>query len=115
MNKSTNILKQTRIEADVMQQDVAFLLNIDTANLTRYENGTRTLTPEILLMYHILFGTPISELLKPLSQRIKKNLIQRSTLLHTQAKPKHTPKSVHSSSYIQAIVNDLTKTKLYDI
>jgi transcriptional regulator with XRE-family HTH domain len=115
MNQPTNILKQTRIEADVMQQDIAFLLNIDTANLTRYENGIRTPTPEILMIYHILFGIPISELLSPLSKHVKKNLISRSRLLHTQEKPKHTPKSVHSISYIQTIVNDLSKVEMYDI
>ena len=70
MNKTTHLLKQIRSQADVMQQDVAFLLNIDTGNLARYETGKRSPTPEILLMYHILFGVPISELLSPLLKQI---------------------------------------------
>ena len=114
MNKQTHILKQIRTDADVTQQDVAFLLNIDTGNLARYENEKRNPTPEILLMYHILFGVPISELLSPQLKNIRKQLISRSTILHTQAKPKHTPKSLHSISYIQAIVNNLSDTKLHD-
>ncbi|MDH7448452.1 helix-turn-helix domain-containing protein [Aquimarina sp. 2201CG14-23] len=114
MNKQTHLLKDIRTGAEVMQQDVAFLLNIDTGSLARYENEKRIPTPEILLMYHILFGVPISELLSPLLKRVKKNLISRSTLLHTQAKAKHTPKSIHSSSYIEAVVNNLSQTKMYD-
>ncbi|NVK52500.1 MAG: helix-turn-helix transcriptional regulator [Flavobacteriaceae bacterium] len=115
MNKQTHLLRQIRTGADVMQQDVAFLLNIDTGNLARYETGKRSPTPEILLMYHILFGVPISELLSPLLKRVKKNFISRSKLLHTQNRSMHTPKSVHSISYIQAVVNDLIQNKLYDI
>ena len=114
MNNQTHLLKQIRTDADVMQQDVAFLLNIDTGNLARYENEKRSPTPEILLMYHILFGVPISELLSPLLKNIKKNLTKRSAILHTQDKPKHTPKSVHSISYIQAVVNNLSQTAMYD-
>lgn len=109
-----HILKQVRSQAEVTQQDVAFLLNIDKGNLARYETGKRSPTPEILLMYHILFGVPVSELLSPLLERMREQLISRSGLLHTQAKPRHTPKSVQSISYIQAIVNNLSETTLYD-
>lgn len=114
MNKPTHLLKQIRTDADVTQQDVAFLLNIDKGNLNRYETGKRSPTPEILLMYHILFGVPISELLSPQLKKIREQLIRRSAMLHTQLKPKHTPKSVNSIAYIQAIVNQLSQTKLYD-
>ncbi len=115
MHTKTHLLKDIRTGAEVMQQDVAFLLNIDTGNLARYENEKRIPTPEILLMYHILFGIPISELLSPLLKDVKKNLISRSALLHTQAIAKHTPKSVHSISYIEAVVNNLKDTKTYDV
>jgi Helix-turn-helix. len=114
MNKQTHLLKQIRTDADVMQQDVAFLLNIDSGNLARYENEKRIPTPEILLMYHILFGIPISELLSPLLKNVKKKLIARSKLLLTKPKAKHTPKSSHSIAYISAIVNNLNHTKTYD-
>lgn len=114
MNKQTHLLKQIRIGAEVMQQDVAFLLKLDTGNLARYENGKRIPTPEILLMYHILFGIPISELLSPLLKQVKENLINRSRSLHTLGKPKHTPKSIHSMAYIEAVVNNLNDTKTYD-
>lgn len=114
MNNKTNLLKQIRTDANVMQQDVAFLLSIDTGNLARYENEKRSPTPKILLMYHILFGVPITELLSPLLKNVKKNLISRSAILHTQATLKHTPKSINSIAYIQAIVNHLDTTKMYD-
>lgn len=111
---TTHILRQVRLGADVMQQDVAFLLNIDTANLTRYEKEKRLPTPEILLTYHILFGMPISELLSPLLKNVKKNLIKRSELLLTERNAQHSPKSIHSIAYIQAIVNDLKTVKTDD-
>lgn len=114
MNKRTHILKQIRTGAEVTQQDVAFLLDIDTGNLARYENEKRMPTPEILLLYHILFGIPISDLLAPQLERVKRNLIDRSKLLHAQTTSRHTPKSVHSISYIQAIVNNLKDTKTHD-
>ena len=112
---TTHLLRRTRSDADVMQQDVAFLLNIDTGNLTRYEKERRMPTPEILLTYHILFGVPISDLLSPLLKKVKKNLIKRNSLLLTERKTQHSPKSMHSIAYIQAIVNDLKHTKTYDI
>ncbi len=114
MNKPKHLLKKIRTDANVTQQDVAFLLNIDKGNLNRYETGKRNPTPEILLIYHILFGVPISELLSPQQKKIREQLISRSAILHTQAKPKHTPKSVNSIAYIQAIVNHLNQEKLYD-
>ncbi len=115
MHTHTHLLKQIRTGAEVMQQDVAFLLNIDSGNLARYENEKRIPTPEILLMYHILFGVPISELLSPLLKNVKKNLIKRSTLLLTQPHAKQTPKSIYSISYIQSVVNILKHSKIYDI
>ena len=115
MKNNIHLLKQSRTDADVTQQDVAFLLNIDTGNLARYENEKRSPTPEILLSYHILFGIPISELLTPLQKEVTKNLIKRSKLLLTQPKAKHTPKSKHSIAYIQAVVNDISHAKTYDV
>lgn len=112
---TTHKLRQVRLGADVMQQDVAFLLNIDTGNLTRYEKEKRLPTPEILLTYHILFGMPISELLSPLLQNVKNNLIKRSELLLTERNAQHSPKSVHSIAYIQAIVNDFKPVKTHDV
>ncbi|MFV0571726.1 MAG: helix-turn-helix domain-containing protein [Xanthomarina gelatinilytica] len=115
MNRRTHILKQIRTGAEVTQQDVAFLLNMDTGSLARYENEKRIPTPEILLLYHILFGIPISDLLAPQLKRVKQNLISRSELLHTQRDSRHTPKSVHSIAYIRAIVNNIKQTKTYDV
>jgi transcriptional regulator with XRE-family HTH domain len=112
---TTHTLRQVRTDADVLQQDVAFLLDMDTGNLTRYERGKRTPTPQILLMYHILFGVPISELLAPLVTKVKQSLIERSSLLLAERDVHLTPKSVHSTAYIQAIVNDLKDTQTYDI
>lgn len=111
---TTHVLRQVRLDADVLQQDVAFLLDIDTANLTRYEKEKRLPTPEILLTYHILFGMPISELLSPLLKKVKKNLIKRSAMLLTERNVQHSPKSVHSTAYIQAIVNDINHVPMYD-
>lgn len=112
---TTHNLRQVRTDADVSQQDVAFLLNMDTGNLARYERGKRTPTPQILLVYHILFGVPISELLSPLLKEVKQSLIERSSLLLAERDVQQTPKSVHSTAYIQAIVNDLKENKTYDI
>ena len=75
MKTPTHLLRQIRTDANVTQQDVAFLLNINKSNLNRYETGKRSPTPEILLMYHILFGVPISELLSPQLKKIREQLI----------------------------------------
>ncbi|MBV7270712.1 helix-turn-helix domain-containing protein [Winogradskyella luteola] len=112
---TTHTLRQVRTDAEVTQRDVAFLLNMDTGNLARYERGKRMPTPQILLMYHILFGVPISELLAPLLKEVKQSLIERSSLLLAERDVQLTPKSVQSTAYINAIVNDLKNTKTYDI
>lgn len=105
--KNKNKLKQYRTDAHIGLKDVATLLNSDSGNLTRYENGKRPPTSEILLTYHILFGIPIVELIKPLYIKVKRNIITRSKRLLPELIAKQTTKSKQSLAYITSVVNSL--------
>ncbi len=44
-----NVLKTLRKNRNVTQQEVAEAINVDRVSYTRYENGTRTPTSEVLV------------------------------------------------------------------
>ena len=114
MKDKTHLLKGFRLEANVVQQDVATLLNIPSSNLNRYEKEKHKPTPEIILTYHILFDAPLKLLFQPLYKKVKSNIIQRSKKLITQLEIEQTPKSKYRVAYLKDIVKRLNTEQDYD-
>ena len=109
-----NNLKYIRERADIPQQDIAMLLDIQPPNLIRYENGQRNPTPEIILTYHILFGATLNDLFLPLVKTVKQNLVHRSLGLIELLKVNQSPKSSKRIAYLNEVVKLLNQEQEYE-
>jgi len=58
-------LKEARINAGVSVHDMAYMLDINASNLSKYEKGILKASREILYGYHIITGQQIGKLQKP--------------------------------------------------
>lgn len=73
-----NFLKLTRKRTQLTQIDLASLFQIgDFANVSRWEQGLRSPSVEILLGYHLLFDIPIDSLFDLQKQALKQALTPR--------------------------------------
>jgi len=114
MNKKINSLALYRTEANISLNDVAYLLNIDTGNLSRIEKGIRKPTARIILLYHILFDAPLIKLFPEEFNDLQIQLKLRSQKLITQLKTEQPPKSRNRIKYISDFVNGLNNS-LYEM
>jgi transcriptional regulator with XRE-family HTH domain len=114
MIHSRTPLKTLRTESPLDQKDVAQLLDIEASNLVRYEHGHRNPTPEVLLVYHMLFDAPLRELFAPIYKHITDTLIMRIKRLVADLESQQSPKSLHKVSYLNEIVNRLSASAPYD-
>jgi len=110
MIKKINSLAQFRTEANISLNDVAYLLNIDTGNLSKIEKGIRKPSARIILLYHILFDASLIELFAEEFNALQEQLKVRSQKLITQLKTKQPPKSSNRIEYINSFVNGLINT-----
>ncbi len=79
MSSPPNYLRVYRKKSGLVQEDIAYLLNLpDYSNISRYEKGQRSPTTELLLTYHHLFDVPIESFYEQESETIRFNLIQRT-------------------------------------
>jgi len=111
MIETPNFLKMYRKQSGIPQHDIAYLLNIDSGNLSRYEKGQRKPTPEIILTYHILFGASLNDLLHYQHKEVTENIITRSRKLITQLNIEKPPKSNIRIGYLNRVVKILNKKK----
>lgn len=109
-----HLLKWYRKNSRILKQDVAYLLGIESSNLTRYEKGNQNPTPEIILTYHILFGASLKELFKPLYEEVVSSLKTRSQELILQLEAERPPKSIYRLSFLRRIVNSLKHEKEHE-
>lgn len=57
-------LKQSRRNASLTLQDMAYLLEMDFSNLSKYEKGKKTPPTRVIIAYHIVTNTPLKKLFK---------------------------------------------------
>lgn len=108
MNNKINSLALHRKRANISLSDVAYLLNIDTGNLSRIEKGIRSPNAKIILMYHILFDAPLLKLFSEQFKILSKQIIERSKKLITQLETEQPPKSINRIEFINDFVNGLS-------
>jgi transcriptional regulator with XRE-family HTH domain len=78
MSSPPNYLKVYRKRSGLIQEDIAFILDLpDYSNISRYEKGQRTPSIELLITYHHLFDVPIEAFFEQDSEIIKARLIPR--------------------------------------
>ena len=60
MQNTINYLRTYRKQTAIKQTDIAFLLDIkNNSSLAKCENGTSSPPLKTILMYHLLFDTPV--------------------------------------------------------
>ena len=110
MNKSKyQHLSRYRNNLNLKLKDVAYLLEIDTANLSRFEAG-KTQNPKALLGYNILFGSSNGLSTFALIETTHKIMVHRCfrllEILETKSK---TAKNRLRMKGVNAIITRLTK------
>ncbi len=108
MKNKTN-LKEYRRETPLLQQDIAFLLNMDNGRYCRIEKGKRPPTLDVILIFHILSGTKIS-IFNNDYQSLEKQIITRSLELVEQLKTEQHPNRTDNRiAYLEQLVKDMEK------
>ena len=59
-----NYLKQARRNAKLSLQDMAYLLDMDFSNLSKYETGKKLPPTRVIIGYHIITKIPLKKLFK---------------------------------------------------
>ena len=71
-------LRTIRKQHSITQTDVAYLLNLKrNSNVSRYENGKRPPTIDVILAYHLLFETELGAFLTEHREHIKNRIVSR--------------------------------------
>lgn len=74
-------LKKARKESKVSLQDMAYILDMDTSNLSKYERGINYPPMLVLLGYHILTKVPLTKIFKVNLENLYTNLSLKITNL----------------------------------
>lgn len=78
MNQTINHLRSYRKRTDLTQYDIAMLLQWKGNTLvSRSEKGFRSPSLEMVVIYHLLFDTPLDDLIANHIEVYKEQLIQR--------------------------------------
>lgn len=107
MNKEINQLASLRTQANISLNDVAYLMNIDTGNLSKIEKGIRKPNVRVILLYHILFDAPLIQLFTEEFKTLKNLIKRQSQKLITQLEIEQPPKSNNRIQYIQEFIKSL--------
>ena len=74
-------LKEARINAGVSVHDMAYMLDVNASNLSKYEKGILKASREILYGYHLVTGQHFGKLQKPFFSDFIDSLSLRITQL----------------------------------
>ena len=89
-----NYLRAHRKNSGLTQEEVAFLLGFDNANLvSRYEKQQRMPSVQTALAYEVIFGIPIAELFAGVQQKIVSDVEKRRSELSTRLRARE-PKGI---------------------
>ena len=96
-----------RRKTPLLQQDIAYLLKIDSGQYSRIEKGSRPPTLDVISIFH-LFGASVHQLFPYDFEALREKIITQSTKLLEQLKTEQTPKSSYRIAYINKFVKYLT-------
>ena len=106
-----NIYKQSRLTSPLSIEDVRILLNLRShATLSRVEAGKQTPNFDIAIGYHVLFNTPLGDLLKGEIERCRLYLesyseLRRDQLLEKGSSMAHADKLIFLEQFDQDVKN----------
>ncbi len=111
MSSPPNYLRVYRKRSGLIQEDIAYLLNLpDYSNISRYEKGQRAPNTELLLTYHHLFDVPVESFYEQESEIVRLNLIQRIRALISELKEEKqiTLKNTLRIKFLEQVITRLT-------
>ncbi|CAL2093304.1 HTH cro/C1-type domain-containing protein [Tenacibaculum sp. 190524A02b] len=114
MTHSKKLLKNLRTESPLDQKDMARLLDMKPSNLVRYEHGHRNPTPELQLVYHMLFDVSLRDLFASIYKETVDVLMIRIKNLIADLEMEESPKSKHKVSFLKEIVNKIITDSSYE-
>lgn len=96
--------------------DLAFLLDMDTGNLFRYEKGQLTPTLKVAIGYHLLFNMPMQTLINQDYVKQKKKLTDRLFLLIEKLQQRTTTERIQNRiNAVHKIITRLSDQPDYDL
>jgi len=105
-----NYLRAHRKNSGLTQEEVAFLLGFDNANLvSRYEKRQRMPPVQTALAYEAIFGIPVAELFAGVRQRIASDVRKRRSELTTRLQaedPKGIAAPMMNVHKLRSLAND---------
>lgn len=108
MIQTKNPLKSLRAESPLDQKEMARLLDMKPSNLVRYEHGHRNPTPELQLVYHLLFDVSLRDIFASIYRDTVVILLIRIKRLTVSLEMEGSPKVEHKVSFLKEVVNRLT-------
>lgn len=116
MKNTVNYLRTYRKQTQITQSDIAFLLNKeDNSNLSRCEKGKRSPSLEMIMVYHLLFNTPVISFFTNQRDTVKQNLIRRITERIEELQREEPTENIQSRiEYLQQALKRLTQEKSYE-
>ncbi|MCG3165645.1 MAG: hypothetical protein POELPBGB_01413 [Bacteroidia bacterium] len=116
MKHNVNYLRTYRKQTEITQADMAFLLHKeDNSNLSRCEKGKRAPSVHMIIVYSLLFNTPVISFFTNQRDLIKQRLIDRIQELIEQLKTEDPTENIISRiDYLQKALIRLTEEKTYE-
>jgi transcriptional regulator with XRE-family HTH domain len=108
MQTKFNYLRQYRRKTRLNQSDISFLIgNNDTSIISRWEQGLRTPSTLLLVLYHLLFDVPVSAQIQSQSAEFIPAIKERLHLLIGDLKTKQVSQKIQDR--ISFLAETLTK------
>jgi len=101
-------LKQARRSANLTLQDMAYLLDMDFSNLSKYETGKKQPPARVIIAYHIITKTPLKKLFKYSLLGVIDAVSSKTTSLITQLEEEMaTPKLKKRILALYEVLNNI--------
>lgn len=101
-------LKQARRSASLTLQDMAYLLDMDFSNLSKYEMGKKTPPARVIIAYHVITKTPLKKLFRYRILGIIDTVSSRATSLISQLEEEaSTPKLKERIAHLYEVLNNI--------
>jgi len=112
METHQNYLRVYRKRSWLTQSDIAFLMKLPGyTNLSRCEKGQRTPSIEMILIYHILFNTPIEFFFQKQKLFLQEEMLSRIKQLIEDLRPHDKiPKVQRRITFLRSSLTKLSNT-----
>lgn len=103
-------LRMHRKRSQLTQADIAFIMQLsDYSSISRWEKGIRGPSIDMLMVYHLLFDTPIESLFMDHKHQLAKTISQRIFSRIAELKTMNPdPKLSHRIAFLEGALTRLT-------